>query len=91
MKIEPTSRPWIKSKSYGSTTKNPFYNSTAWRTLRNAFIKANPKCIECGQPATVADHKVRIKEGGAPLDPNNLQAMCQSCHNRKDNNVTKRK
>jgi 5-methylcytosine-specific restriction endonuclease McrA len=68
-----------------------FYQSSAWTKTRNAFIAANPKCIQCGKPANVADHKVRIKDGGSALDWSNLQAMCSSCHNKKDNNAGKRK
>lgn len=68
-----------------------FYQSKAWTKTRNAFIKANPKCIQCGGQANVADHKVRIADGGAKLDWSNLQAMCSKCHNKKDNNAGKRK
>lgn len=64
-----------------------FYQSKAWRDTRNAFIAANPRCCECGEPATVADHKTRIAEGGDKLAWSNLQPMCQKCHNKKDNNA----
>lgn len=30
-----------------------------------------------------ADHIVAIEDGGAPLDPENGQALCGSCHTRK--------
>lgn len=61
------------------------YQSKLWRNTRNAFIKANPKC-ECGAPATVADHKVRIKDGGEPYNWTNLSPKCKKCHDSKDNN-----
>ena len=64
------------------------YQSKQWRTTRNAFIAAHPYC-SCGAKATVADHKIRVKSNGDPYDWNNLQPMCQKCHNKKDNNATK--
>ena len=68
-----------------------FYQTSAWRNTRNAFMAAHPYCIECGKPANVADHKIRIADGGSELDWSNLQPMCSSCHNKKDNNAGKRK
>ncbi|WP_082847684.1 HNH endonuclease signature motif containing protein [Erythrobacter sp. HI0077] len=29
------------------------------------------------------DHKVERKDGGADLDPANIELLCQACHNRK--------
>jgi 5-methylcytosine-specific restriction protein A len=68
-----------------------FYQSSAWRKTRNAFMAVHPNCIECGKPASVADHKIRVKDGGSALDWGNLQPMCASCHNKKDNNAGKKK
>lgn len=91
MVIKETKRPWIKNTSghgarYGDRS---FYQSSAWRKTRNAFIAANPNCVECGKPATVADHKIRVAEGGDKLNWSNLQPMCAKCHNKKDNNAGK--
>ena len=83
-----------KRKSHGHDNRNgdrSFYQTTAWRKCRNAFIAANPKCFVCGKPAEVADHKIRVAEGGDKLNWSNLQPMCQKCHNKKDNNAGKRK
>jgi len=91
MEIKSISRPWVKKSSHGARYNiTGFYQSKAWRNTRNAFIAANPKCIECGQKATVADHKVRVNDGGAELDWSNLQPMCAKCHNKKDNNAGKK-
>jgi 5-methylcytosine-specific restriction protein A len=30
-----------------------------WRELRAAFIKANPMCVKCGDPAKHVDHVLR--------------------------------
>lgn len=65
-----------------------FYSSTAWRRLRIIQLREHPLCADCLRdgrmtPATVADHKIPIKQGGAALDPSNLQSLCSSCHSRK--------
>lgn len=81
-----------KHRSHGHNNRNgdrSFYQSPEWRKTRNAFIALNPRCVECGAIATVADHKIRVKDNGAKLDWSNLQALCASCHNKKDNNAGK--
>jgi 5-methylcytosine-specific restriction protein A len=65
-----------------------FYNSPTWKRLRKAFLAANPLCRTCEKDgrltlATIVDHRVPIKHGGAPLDWANLQPLCGSCHSRK--------
>lgn len=89
MKIDKLSRPWVKNVNHrhNERTKNDFYQSNAWKSVRNSFMKQHPKCVKCGAPSQVCDHKVRIADGGHPTDPSNLQAMCHPCHNKKDNNA----
>jgi len=65
-----------------------FYNSAAWKKLRNIKLCLDPLCEECYKKdilskATVADHIVPIKQGGVALDINNLQSLCDSCRSRK--------
>ena len=64
---------------------DPFYRSREWRTLRAAFLRANPACIVpgCRFPATHADHRVTRRAGGPALDQRNLDAYCQRHHNQK--------
>lgn len=64
------------------------YNSSWWKRLRDAHLVKEPCCELCARfsivtPATVVDHIIEIKDGGDPKDPNNLQSLCRSCHNRK--------
>lgn len=59
-----------------------FYNSPQWQRLRKKKLSQNPLCEHCERegrvtPATVVDHIVPIKEGGAALDINNLQSLCR--------------
>lgn len=90
MKINSIKRPWNDNESHRHNHRRgdrSFYQSKAWKNTRDAFIRANPKCIGCGGVANVADHRVRIKDGGDPIAWSNLQAMCSKCHNSKDNNA----
>lgn len=76
------------NKEYDNNRRNQeskkFYNSAAWKKVRKLVLTSNPFCVECGKPAEMVDHKKAIKDGGAKLDLNNLQPMCNSCHNRKE-------
>lgn len=84
-------RPWMPEREtqgrriYANTK---FYQSSAWRRLRAEKIARNPLCEECHkmgiiEQGTVVDHIVPINQGGAPLSLDNLQTLCDRCHNRK--------
>lgn len=57
----------------------------AWR--REVIRRAGGLCQGkgCGRHGTrlFADHIVELKDGGAPYDAGNGQALCGSCHSRK--------
>lgn len=66
----------------------PFYLSPEWRELRAYIVKRAGGICECGCGCpihgwTYVDHIREIKDGGALLDPMNLQALRADCHNRK--------
>ena len=65
-----------------------FYASSAWKALRNAHRIKEPLCRVHAQAgytvvAEMVDHIVPIARGGAPLDDDNLESLCCSCHQRK--------
>lgn len=60
-----------------------FYTSKPWRSVRLLQLRTNPLCALCGQPATIADHVVPIRQGGSRLNMENLQSLCDLCHDRK--------
>lgn len=65
-----------------------FYNSKAWKKTRRAQLDREPLCRDCLQqgrhePATDVDHVTQLEDGGAPLDPENLQSLCHSHHSVK--------
>ena len=55
-----------------------------WRRYRKYFLAQHPLCARCGGLAEVVDH-IRPHKGDKVLfwDPNNHQALCKRCHDRK--------
>jgi len=51
--------------------------------MRNAFIKENPECNECGRIAQMVDHIQPVRLGGSFDDIDNLQSLCNRCHAAK--------
>lgn len=67
-----------------------FYKSKAWRELRNvALVRDNGLCQHCLKSnrikqADMVDHIIPIKEDWLlRLNLNNLQSLCNLCHNKK--------
>jgi 5-methylcytosine-specific restriction endonuclease McrA len=62
-----------------------FYQSGPWKIARDEQLREEPNCQApgCDQPATHVDHRVSIAEGGAKLDPANLQSLCKRHHGPK--------
>ncbi len=54
-----------------------------WRELVAAVLSEHPWCAACGRRANEVDHVVRIADGGAEFDRDNLQPLCHDCHARK--------
>jgi hypothetical protein len=90
IKKEPK-RPWKLDSQPARQNKraDPFYTNAAWRKLRNQYIEANPLCehhLEYGNyvEAKIVDHKKpRSQRPDLELDWNNLQSLCQRCHQQK--------
>lgn len=90
MKIESIKRPWSNDSEHRHNHRGEreFYQTSAWRSTRNAFIKANPYCVDCAKEgkkvlANVVDHKKQIIENGDKFNPDNLQSLCHHHHNQK--------
>jgi 5-methylcytosine-specific restriction protein A len=64
--------------------------SAAWQRYRRAYLQAHPLCVLCRlrdgtlTPARIVDH-VRPHRGDHDRfwDPDNHQAVCKPCHDRK--------
>jgi 5-methylcytosine-specific restriction protein A len=64
------------SKRYGSN----------WKKISKAYRQANPLCEICKTdgklvPAELVHHKIKLTDGGTN-DTENLQSLCQHCHER---------
>jgi 5-methylcytosine-specific restriction enzyme A len=65
----------------------------AWRKLRARTLRRHPTCQHCNtRPSTTVDHIIPLAQGGARLNPHNVQALCNPCRQEKDlaDNHTKR-
>src|SRR5262245_23694589 len=67
---------------------HPFYLSREWRTLRAQVLRLKPYCRIClllgmRTLATDLDHIKPISQGGARLEPRNLQPLCGTHHRQK--------
>jgi len=65
-----------------------FYVSKEWLETRKRKLRLNPLCEACQKngtfiKASIVDHIIPIKQGGAKFDLSNLQSLCWSCHSRK--------
>lgn len=71
-----------------------FYNSDAWHDCRDAFLQSKGYlCERCSTPddptvAKVAHHKTyltqrNINDPYIALSWDNLEALCQDCHNKE--------
>lgn len=74
------------------TDKDPraaaFRSSAAWRNLAARFLQLHPLCRICMiRPAVCVHHIVPLAKMGADLetrglDPENLAALCDECHEK---------
>ncbi len=71
------------------TTKQRGYAGT-WPALRKMILRRDKYCCqECLRRedrvtlATDVDHKIRMSDGGAARDPENLESLCRACHGQK--------
>lgn len=63
----------------------PHHYDHDWGDARAAHLDAHPTCQirvpgRCTGTATEVDHVVPLTQGGARLDPANLQSTCHPCH-----------
>ena len=51
------------------------------RVRRQVFERDGWRCTMCGGPGALECHHVKhLRNGGAEYDPDNLAAVCRTCH-----------
>ena len=66
-----------------------FYDSIQWRKTRSAYIKhVYGLCERCGNTGKVVHHKIKltpdnINDMNILLSFDNLELLCQDCHNKE--------
>src|SRR5512139_3840746 len=88
-----TLRPRVAMAKMSTATPPPklsdsFYSSRVWMQLRDRVRReAGGRCQSpgCGraEDRMYVDHRVELKDGGAPLDRKNVWLLCGSCHSLK--------
>lgn len=64
-----------------------FYYGKAWRRVSTAYMSSKSYiCERCGAPAVICHHKrwlndVNVNDPDIALSFDNLEALCQECHN----------
>ena len=64
--------------------RTPF--KRGWKERARRFLAQSPYCVDCGAPATDADHIQARAQGGGD-EWANLAARCHACHSRRTANV----
>ncbi len=77
-RIKPEAK--VRDDHYGT----PEHRAWAIAVKRRAGWRCEVVGCEVRHPARLyADHKIELKDGGAPLDPANGQCLCAAHHSRK--------
>lgn len=84
-KVRPLNTSRIKP---AAKVADPIYSTAEYKAWRADVIAAAGGCCQrkgCGRRASrlFADHIVELKDGGAPFDRRNGEALCGSCHTAK--------
>lgn len=71
------------------TWAKEFYLSASWQQVRKSYLMSQDYiCERCGNPAKVVHHKKYLTEKTInipemSLGHDNLEALCQDCHNKE--------
>lgn len=65
-----------------------FYSMYRWQQVRKLKRSITPLCERCEAQGKViigdlVHHIIPLEDGGSPLDLDNLETLCTTCHNRE--------
>jgi HNH endonuclease len=66
-----------------TATSRRIYNTEKWnRTRADVRRRAGGQCERCGYETKTLDvhHRIPLKDGGLPYDPDILEVLCRPCH-----------
>ena len=72
-----------------------FYHSKEWKRVSRLYMESrNYVCERCGNVAVICHHKTyinphNITDPSITLNPDNLECLCQECHNKEHNKSKK--
>ena len=73
----------VFGKDWGDNLNKALYYSARWKRLRKMVLCRDPICKICNRRAsTSVDHIIPVTQGGKE-EMDNLQGLCEKCHNRK--------
>ena len=73
-----------------------FYCSKSWRRCRKSYLaKVFGLCERCGEIAKIVHHRImltpaNINDVVVTLSHDNLEALCQECHNHEHHGTAER-
>lgn len=70
------------------TRHDAFYDLARWRRLSSTHREEEPLCRQCKsrgiiRAGVLTDHIIPINQGGLKWDEDNLQTLCDECHQVK--------
>ena len=69
-----------RSRRRSGTPRRAGYDKE-WKRFSAWFLKQNPRCVHCPEPATIVHHiDGKGPRGPKGYDPENLLPLCRSCH-----------
>lgn len=72
-----------------SYDNSEFYHSQAWKRVSVAYMTSKSYiCERCGRPAVICHHRnyltdQNVTDPTVALNFDNLEALCQDCHNKE--------
>lgn len=74
-------KPWQNPSAHTRALRQ---HHTEWMHVRAERMKLEPNCRRCNHKGTNVDHIIPVGAGGAFLDINNTQTLCDQCKTLKD-------
>lgn len=74
----------VYCSDYCSTIASNVNQLYSWPFISQYVANRDGECVKCGSASEYSiDHIIPHSKGGHPFDPDNLQRLCEDCHNQK--------